>query len=109
GWNMGGETAQILYEEGIRTSLSQWGVSEGDVTNYLNSTAVPVAPGDSENSPAVSNVPRKWGEGEAIQRQQIGTQKWQAIYPDGMEAWAESRRTGYPAMYPVVQSDNTTL
>src|SRR5690606_28819195 len=57
GWNMGGETAQNLYEEGIRTSLSQWGVSEGDVTNYINSTAVPVAPGDSENSPAVSNVP----------------------------------------------------
>lgn len=109
GWNMGGGTAQSFYEEGLRISLSQWGASEAEITAYINSTATPAAPGDSENSPAVSSVPVQWGANEAIQRQQIGTQKWLAIYPDGMEAWAEFRRTGYPEMYPVVQSDNPAL
>jgi hypothetical protein len=42
----------------------------------------------------------------ATQRQQIATQKWIALFPDGMEAWAELRRTGYPKLYQVVNSDN---
>jgi hypothetical protein len=34
------------------------------------------------------------------------TQKWLAIYPNGWEAWAELRRTGYPKQYARVQSEN---
>ena len=40
------------------------------------------------------------------QLEQIGTQKWIAIYPDGWEAWAELRRTNYPSPYPRLNSDN---
>ena len=40
---------------------------------------------------------------------QILTQKWLALYPDGVEAWTEFRRTGYPALTPVVQSLESTL
>src|SRR5690606_24176923 len=109
GWNMGGGTAQSYYEQGIRASVSQWGVSDAEINAYVNLSAVPVAPGDTENSPAVSNVPVQWGSSEAIQRKQIGTQKWLAIFPNGMEAWAEFRRTGYPDLYPVVQMDNPLL
>ncbi|MGH2645783.1 MAG: SusD/RagB family nutrient-binding outer membrane lipoprotein, partial [Chitinophagaceae bacterium] len=57
----------------------------------------------------VADIPVKWAAGEDEERQQIGTQKWLAIYPDAMEAWAEFRRTGYPTMYPVVESDNLDL
>lgn len=28
------------------------------------------------------------------------------LFPDGIEAWAELRRTGYPILYPVANSDN---
>ncbi|MBL3945412.1 SusD/RagB family nutrient-binding outer membrane lipoprotein, partial [Bacteroides thetaiotaomicron] len=31
-------------------------------------------------------------------------QKWIAIFPLGVEAWAEHRRTGYPKLLPVVEN-----
>lgn len=108
GWNMDGN-AKDLYEKGIATSLRQWGTSEDEITSYLNSDALPVAPGDSKNSPAVAVTPIKWAMSEDVQRAQIGTQKWLALYPRGIEAWAEFRRTGFPKMYPVVQSQNADL
>ncbi len=110
GWNMGGETAQQLYEKGIEVSMRQWNITDPvAITDYQQSTAVPVAPGDFANSPAVSDIPVKWGGTEDVQRAQVGTQKWLAIFPDGFEGWAEFRRSGYPKMYPVVQSDNPDL
>ncbi len=112
GWSMQG-TAQSLYEEGIKQSMQQWGIglesNSTVIANYIASTNTPVAPGDSENSPAVATTSIKWASTVAEQRKQIGTQKWLAIYPNGMEAWAEFRRTGYPTMYPIVQADNSLL
>ena len=29
------------------------------------------------------------------------TQKWSAMFPEGCEAWAEQRRTGYRRLFPV--------
>ena len=40
--------------------------------------------------------------------QQIGTQKWIALYPNGYEAWAEWRRTGYPALTPTPYAVNVS-
>ena len=108
GWNMNG-TAVELYEKGIRLSMEQWGIESPAIETYLASDKLPTAPDDSENSPAVATTPIKWATSETAQRQQIGTQKWLAIFPNGMEAWAEYRQSGYPAMYPVVQYDNTDL
>jgi hypothetical protein len=109
GWNMGG-SAQSLYEMGIQTSMEQWGITDQTViNNYINSTSLPAAPGDVANSAPVAAIPVKWAASEDEERQQIGTQKWLAIYPDAMEAWAEFRRTGYPKMYPVLESDNPDL
>ena len=34
-------------------------------------------------------------------RDRIITQKWIAMFPEGCEAWAEQRRTGYPRLFPV--------
>lgn len=109
GWNMGAD-AKSLYEDGIRTSLAQWGVSNtSTITAYLASTDLPVAPGDYHDSPAVASTPVAWTAVEATQREQIGVQKWLAIFPDGMEAWAEFRRSGFPKMYNLIQSENTDL
>lgn len=106
GWNVGG-TAQDFYETGIRKSLEQWGQTNSNTVDaYINSTNLPQAPQDFYNSPAVSTTPIKWANAIALQRKQIGTQKWLAIYPDGWEAWAEFRRTGYPDMYPIINSEN---
>src|SRR5690606_24007664 len=109
GWNVGG-TAKALYEEGIKQSLSQWGVTDAAaIQAYVNSANLPAAPADYYKSPAVSNTPIQWAGAEAMQRKQIGTQKWLAIFPDGWEAWAEFRRTGYPDMYNLITSENADL
>jgi hypothetical protein len=109
GWNMGG-TAQELYEQGITTSLKEWKITDATVvSNYIQSSAVPAAPDDFANSPAVSDAPVKWSSVESVEREQIGIQKWLATYPDGLEGWASFRRSGYPKMYPVVESGNTDL
>lgn len=106
GWNMGG-TARELYEQGIRTSFQQWGISDETVIeNYIQNSNLPVALNDFLNSPAIADIPVKFEQTEERQRQQILTQKWIALYPDGIEAWAELRRTGYPKIYPVINSDN---
>jgi len=109
GWNMG-STAQAAYEKGIDISMRQWGITDAmAIASYIQSTKTPVAPGDPINSPALSNIPIKWGATEAAQREQIGTQKWIALYPDGYEGWAEFRRTRFPKLYSIVNSDNTEL
>ena len=33
--------------------------------------------------------------------ERIITQKWLAVFPEGCEAWAEQRRTGYPRLFSV--------
>jgi len=38
--------------------------------------------------------------------EQIHTQKWIALWPNGVEAWAEYRRTGFPKLYPVMNSES---
>ena len=107
GWNVGNMTAKELYEGGIAASMAQWGVAGGDVTSYLASNAVPIPPGDVYNTPAVSDIPVAFGSTEAVQREQIGTQKWLSLYPYmSPEAWAEFRRTGYPKLLPRLNSDN---
>ena len=109
GWNMNG-TAKELYEAGIANSLKQWGVSDNAViTAYTNSTATPVAPNDYLSSPALTNIPVKFGTDPDVQKEQIATQKWLALFPDGMEAWADYRRSHVLKLYPVANSENPDI
>ena len=109
GWNMDGN-AKDLYNEGITNSLAQWGITDATiVSNYINSTNTPVPPGDYLNSPAMTNIPVKFGTDLAMQKEQIATQKWLALFPDGMEAWADYRRSHILKLYPVVNSDNPDI
>lgn len=106
GWNMGG-TAKELYEKGIEMSLLRWGITNGTaIQNYTNSTNTPMAPGGSFNTPALTNVPVLFSNDISTQREQILTQKWLGVFPDGFEAWAEMRRSGFPKFYPLIHSDN---
>jgi Susd and RagB outer membrane lipoprotein len=109
GWNMGTETPQQLYEMGITNSMLQWGVKPEVLSSYINGTGLPIAPNDYLNSPPVAEIPVKWSSDPDEQKQQIATQKWLALYPDGMEAWADYRRSRYLKLYPVANSDNTEI
>lgn len=59
------------YEKGVEASMERWGVSSGDITTYV--AALPAA--SEEN---------------------VLTQKYIALYMDGLEGWTEYRRSGYP-------------
>lgn len=111
GWNMGdGKTAKELYEAGITKSFEHYGTAIGD---YLSSTKSPkdyadfIQP-DVVSSAAVSTVTPSWDESVSneVKLEKIITQKWIANYPEGYEAWAEVRRTGYPKLFKVLKNDS---
>ena len=79
GWNAGG-TAAEFYEAGIRASMEQYGIDDAAIDAYLA-------------QPAVAYDPAR---GEEL----IAVQKWIALYSNGMEAYSEVRRTGYPQLKP---------
>jgi hypothetical protein len=105
GWNMGG-TPKDLYEKGIEMSLKAWGITDSAVNKYISGENLPIAPGGYFNTPALTDIPVKFSNNVEKQREQILTQKWLALFPDGFEAWAEVRRSNYPKLYPLIHSDN---
>jgi hypothetical protein len=109
GWEADG-TPQALYEKGIEMALKSWNITDPlQISNYINSTNVPMAPGGYFSTPAMTDIPVKFSTDPQKQREQIITQKWLCLYPDGHEAWAEARRTNYPKLYARLHSDNPDL
>jgi hypothetical protein len=112
GWDMKGGSAKSFYEEGVKVSFSENGV--GGVDTYLNDDTsvqtIYVDPKNSvNNSDALTDITIKWDESASYERkmERLLTQKWIAMYPEGREAWAEFRRTGYPRLYlNVVNNSN---
>jgi len=82
GMNVGGNAAS-LYEDGIKASMAQWGIKPDDtsVANYTR--RVPYTAGDWKNV--------------------IGTQKWIALYMQGLQSWMERLRLDFS------QPDGTPL
>lgn len=110
GWNMGGGTAKSYYEQGIRLSMAQWGITDQSlIDDYIQSSKKPVATNDYFNSPAVNDYPIAWSGDASMQRKQVAQQKWLALFPDGMEGWAEVRRSGFPELYHIIHSDNPDI
>lgn len=108
GWDMNG-TAKALYEQGVKVSFDERGVS--GAANYLaNNESTPAAFVDavaSANASATTDITVAYDEGATFEQnlERIITQKWIAMYPLGTEGWAEYRRTGYPKLFPAVNND----
>tara|TARA_R110001583_G_scaffold86860_1_gene226674 strand:+ start:3274 stop:4866 length:1593 start_codon:yes stop_codon:yes gene_type:complete len=109
-WNGAGD-AQTNYELGISTSFEQRGAS-GVSTYISDNTSTPkdyVDPVNPSNSiAAVSDITIAWNGGATNEEklEKIITQKWIAMFPEGLEAWSEFRRTGYPKIFPVVSNQS---
>jgi len=110
GWNGAGD-AQTNYETGISVSFDQRGV--GGASDYIaDNTSTPIDYEDPVNASnsidALTDVTIAWDEGadNEVKLEKIITQKWIAMFPDGMEAWTEFRRTGYPKIFPVVSNQS---
>lgn len=116
GWNVN-STAQSLYEQGITLSFSEANTAmPADYLSITSTAAAYIDPYDSscnyESGEWLNDAPVAWQSSGTKEEQlhQIITQKWIALYPDGMEAWAEHRRTGYPKLFPNMEnySDGNT-
>lgn len=99
GW-AGAGNAQANYENGIRASFAE---ARDGVDANLYSTA------NDETYITTGKV--KWDESDGLEAkmERIITQKWIALYPDGFEAWSEFRRTGYPKLTPIQQSEDPNI
>ncbi|PXW17234.1 MULTISPECIES: SusD/RagB family nutrient-binding outer membrane lipoprotein [unclassified Chryseobacterium] len=107
---------QTNYTTGVQQSFGEWGKS-ASVAAYLadtTSTEAPyVDPKNADNNVAVGNpqlstITIAWNNGDTNERklERIITQKWLSLYPNGPEAWAEQRRTGYPILFKVRKNDS---
>lgn len=103
GWT--DEDPASCYSSGVTASFAQWQLS--GVGDYLSSDAMAADyhdPVDSQNDiTARCRVTPRWDDAadDELKLERIITQKWIAMYPEGCEAWAEQRRTGYPRLFPV--------
>lgn len=106
GFSVGG-SAKDYYESGISVSMKErTGADDTAIAAYTNSVNTP-ASFDGGTTPGVSSIPVKFNESNTESAlEQIITQKWLALFPNGWEAWAEARRTGYPKQYARVSSEN---
>ena len=103
GWT--DEDVETCYRSGVVMSFAQWQVSGAEQYLMTDAPAAdyhdPIAP---ENDIAARcRVSPRWDEAadDETKLERIITQKWIAMYPEGCEAWAEQRRTGYPRLFPV--------
>jgi hypothetical protein len=90
GWITAGPTAQALYEAAIKASWDEWGIAytPAQLAAYYANAAVAFTPG--------------------TEIQKIATQRWLALYPNGLQAWFEWRRTGFPVLTPTPNATNTS-
>lgn len=92
--------AQAAYEAGIKASFQRWGLSDnsmvypswGKATITVGSTGYPVSYAGYLAHPLVA-----WGGTAAQKFQLINEQKWAAIFGEGVQAYSEVRRSGFPA------------
>lgn len=105
-WDMGSETVQDLYENGIRASFTEEGAS-GVEAYIANSQSKPADfednSGRGNDAQAVSTITIAWDDNANFETklERIITQKYLAIFPDEQEAWSEFRRTGYPKLFTI--------
>jgi len=91
--------AQGAYEAAIAASMGRWGLTDGTsvyptwgkLTITTSSTAYPVNYATYLAHPLVA-----WGGTTAQKFQKICEQRWAAMFGQGVQAYHEIRRTGFP-------------
>jgi hypothetical protein len=79
-----------LYQAAIAASMQMLGVPAGDIAAYVAQPRVQYAGGDAGLT-------------------QIALQKWIALFSNGVEAYAEYRRTGQPVLMPGPNAENNGI
>lgn len=118
GWNMGG-TAQSFYEQGIRTAyLEDRNSPIKEYVNYIDDYLNVDAPkgiayvdpqGLTPDMPSVTKIGVKWNDSDSKETklEKIITQKYIASFPYSYESWVDLRRTGYPKLFPILNTEHS--
>ena len=91
--------AKTAYEEGIKASMVRWGLADGSSVYpswgtksvTTGTTGYPVNYATYLANPLVA-----WGGTDTHKFQLICEQRWAAIFGQGVQAYGEIRRTGFP-------------
>ena len=92
--------AQTAYEAGVAASMERWGLADGS-TVYPTWGKGPITTGSTgalvDYAAYLAQPLVAWGGTDAEKFQKICEQRWAAIYGEGIQAYSEVRRTGFPA------------
>lgn len=105
-----GYTAKSAYDAGVVASFDQWGLTTGQA--YVNGNAARYNDGTGGgtgvgNSTSFNQLPLTSSAVTTTNLQRIALQKYLSLFPDGIQAWSEFRRTGFPALQPTVNATNS--
>ena len=88
GWAGVADTPEGYYRAGIQASMDYFEISKAEAKSYIDGLMIYQ---DGQENPFATN-------NRELALEQIITQKWLAMFPNGNEAWAEFRRTDYPRL-----------
>ena len=92
--------AQAAYEAGIAASMERWGCADGGTVypSWGKTSITRASTGQAVSYAAYLADPLVAWTGTTAQKfQRVIEQKWAGIFGQGIEAYAEVRRTGFPA------------
>jgi hypothetical protein len=91
--------AKTAYEAGIAASMERWGLNDGS-TVYPSWGKLDITTGSSgypvNYATYLADPLVAWGGTDAQKFQLICEQRWAGMYGEGVQAYCEIRRTGFP-------------
>lgn len=100
----GPETAQYYYEMGVQESYRQYATEIIEKVPIYYDDYVGVSLSIDNFSTDYLSRDGSWETGKELEK--IYTQKWIAMFDQGLQAWFEWRRTGYPQLTPAIDGLN---
>ncbi|NDK56864.1 SusD/RagB family nutrient-binding outer membrane lipoprotein [Pontibacter fetidus] len=104
GWTT--EVATDMLTKGITMSFETLEAHALPKANTLTAAEVTKVSAVSEKGPAYAAA-RVADAATVGILQVIGEEKWKSLFPQGFDAWAEWRRTGYPELTPATDAVNS--
>lgn len=95
GWT--NESAKNHYDAGVRAAMKYLSLYDAKGGADIS---------DSEVNTYLSNNPYNASGTDAEKIEQINTQYWAAVFLNGIEAWSNWRRSGYPDLEPALVDSN---
>ncbi len=89
--------AKAHYEAGIAASMERWGLADGGTVTASNKDGALPYTFPVDYAAYLADPLVAWGGNAGEKFQKIIEQKWAGMFGQGVQAWIEVRRTGFPA------------